>query len=256
MERIFQSDQSIAQESVKSEQDLIPVYNLTIDSDHEFFANDILVHNCEAMGGDIAYGCNNPKMKLGTLGYAGSFSMFPSHTITTGEGGMIVTNDDDFCEVARSIMNHGKWRTDDFTFKFPGVNAKMSDLQAAVGCSLISGIDHVNARRRENVELYNRYLGLSFYATAPHCYPVFYESKTERDLALETFRKEGIQCRKLMGCIPDYPFYQKYIGHKYAELQDFPVARKLAETGLYVPVHQNLTDLDIERVCEVIYETR
>jgi len=216
----------------------------------------ILEDACESMGGDTSWGCNSESQKLGTLGIAGSFSMFPSHTITTGEGGMIVTNDDDFSEVARSIMNHGKWRSEDFSFKFSGVNAKMSDIQAAIGCSLVSVIDSVNRRRRENVELYNRFLGLSFYASAPHCYPIFYKSKTDRDLALETLRKNDIQCRKLMGCIPDYLFFQKYVGHDFAENQDFPVARKLAETGLYVPVHQNLTGTDIERICEVIYETR
>jgi perosamine synthetase len=212
--------------------------------------------SCEAMGGDTSWGCNSEKRKLGTLGIAGSFSMFPSHTITTGEGGMIVTNSDEFSEIARSIINHGKWQTEDFSFKFHGVNAKMSDLQAAVGCSLVGNIDYVNSRRRENVELYNEFLGLSFYATAPHCYPVFYDSMRDRDMALQILRSKGIQCRKLMGCIPDYPFFKKYIGHEFAEKQDFPVARKLADTGLYVPVHQNLYGSDIERICEVIYETR
>lgn len=212
---------------------------------------------CEAMGGDMSLPVfEDGNKKLGTLGIAGSYSMFPSHTITTGEGGLIVTNNDEFAEIARSIMNHGKWRTNDFDFKFQGVNAKMSDVQAAIGCSLIGGIDRVNKQRRENVEYYNMLLDCNYYATAPHCYPVFYPSMMDRNTALDTLRRNGIDCRKLMGCIPDYPFYKKYVGHEYAEHQDFPNARRFAETGLYVPVHQNLKRYEIERICEVIRETR
>jgi dTDP-4-amino-4,6-dideoxygalactose transaminase len=211
----------------------------------------LLEDSCEAMGGDMSLPVNTSNKKLGTFGIAGSFSMFPSHTITTGEGGLIITNDDDFNEIARSIMNHGKWRSSDFDFKYLGINAKMSDLQAAIGCSLVKGIDEVNRKRRKNVEQYNKLLDASYFATAPHCYPVFYNSVVERDMALVKLRNEEIDCRKLMGCIPDYSFYKRFV-----EGKEFKTAKNFADCGLYVPVHQNLKNQDIERICEVIHETR
>jgi len=217
----------------------IPLPNITILEDC-----------CEAMGGDMSLPVFDKSKKLGTFGMAGSFSMFPSHTITTGEGGLIITNDDDFAEIARSIMNHGKWRTQDFDFNFVGINAKMSDLQAAVGCSLVGTIDRVNEQRRKNVALYNKLLGANYFATAPHCYPVFYPSKAERDTALGVLRERNVECRKLMGCIPSYSFYKSYA------VEEFPIAQRIADCGLYVPVHQNLKRSDIERTCDVIYETR
>jgi perosamine synthetase len=218
----------------------------------------VLEDCCEAMGGDMTLsGTQATNKKLGTFGIAGSYSMFPSHTITTGEGGLIVTNNDDFNEIARSIMNHGKWRSNDFDFKYLGINAKMSDIQAAIGCSLIGNIDGVNKRRRLNVEYYNLLLDGNYFATSPHCYPIFYPSMMERDRALDTLRHRGVDCRKLMGCIPDYPFYQKYLPKSECVFDNqFPMAKKFADTGLYVPVHQNLTCAEIERICEVIHETR
>lgn len=233
-----------------------PAHILGKDCSIKFFGlpanlGTILEDCCEAMGGDMSLPVGKPSKKLGTYGIAGSFSMFPSHTITTGEGGLIITNDDEFNEIARSIMNHGKWKTNDFTFGHIGINAKMSDLNAAIGCSLVDGIDKVNRRRRMNVETYNTFLGESFYATSPHCYPVFYEDIRSRDMALSILRSKGIDCRKLMGCIPDYPMYKKYVGN-----QEFPMAKKFADTGLFVPVHQNLKHSEIERICEIIYETR
>jgi dTDP-4-amino-4,6-dideoxygalactose transaminase len=66
-------------------------------------------------------------------------------------------------------------------------------------------------------------------------------------LALETLRKNKIQCRKLMGCIPDYPFFN-ITNPDWA----FVNARKFADTGLFVPVHQNLKKEEIERTCEIL----
>jgi perosamine synthetase len=206
----------------------------------------ILEDCCESMGGSTF--CR----MFGTEGIAGSFSMFPSHTITTGEGGLIITNNSEFNEIARSVMNHGKFRTNDFTFSYFGTNAKMTNLQAAVGCSLVEKIDEVNKKRRRNVELYNHLLGLNFYAEAPHCYPILYPSKNSRDSALKLLGYNGIEARKLMGCIPEYEFYQK----RFGDMGYFPHASLVANTGLFVPVHQNLSQKDIKKICVVLNATR
>lgn len=199
---------------------------------------------CEAMGG-VENG-----IKFGTIGLAGAFSMYPSHTITTGEGGLIITNDDEFHKIARSIHNHGKWGGADFNFKYLGTNAKMTNLQAAIGCELIKTIDDVNVKRRHNVSLYNSLLDKNFYASAPHCYPVFYDSQKDRDDALKVLADYGIECRKLMGCVPDSEPYVVRFGIPRPD--QYVNARRLANTGLFVPIHQNLTKKQIEYICDVI----
>jgi perosamine synthetase len=206
----------------------------------------ILEDCCEAMGGE------NYHKKFGTFGMMGSFSMFPSHTITTGEGGLIITDSDKCNEIARSIINHGKWRSDDFTFNYFGINAKMTNLQAAVGCSLVNQIDRVNRKRQENVRYYNQLLDNDFKTDAPHCYPIIFNSQIERDVVLHKLKTEGVEARKLMGCIPEYEFYKA----RFGDMGTFPVASKLANQGLFVPIHQNLSKKDIEKVCEVVHAVR
>jgi len=200
---------------------------------------------CEAMGG--TYQVDGTK-KLGTFGLAASFSMYPSHTITTGEGGLIVTDSDAFAQIARSIHNHGKIASD-FDFSFVGINAKMTNLQAAIGCELIGRIDSVNGKRRKNLEIYSELLRY-FHATAPHCYPFVCKSKADRNAALLALADKGIEARKLMGCVPDAEPYIRRFG--FTEPEAFPNSRKFADCGLFVPVHQNLKPTDIYRIVDVL----
>jgi perosamine synthetase len=198
---------------------------------------------CEAMGGRYSKGGY-----LGTKNLAGTFSMYPSHTITTGEGGLILTNDNQFANIVRSVHNHGKIQgSSDFDFNHVGINAKMTNLQAAVGCAIFDTIDEVNEKRRENVRYYNKLLGKNFYASAPHGYPVILESKEERDDTLEDLSSENIEARKLMSCVPNLSFY-KELGYEGRNLN----AQRLADCGLFLPLHQRLRKSDIERICSVL----
>jgi perosamine synthetase len=232
---------------------IFPVHLLGVDCEiplkfmkHLGCTIPVLEDCCEAMGGRNHYG------SFGTFGIGGSFSMFPSHTITTGEGGMIISDSQDFSEICRSIINHGKYESQDFNFKYFGINAKMTNLQAAIGCAIVDSIDEVNKKRQKNIALYNKLCGENFKTNAPHCYPVFYESKELRDMALITLKKNEIEARKLMGCVPEYSFYKE----RFKNMGEFPVAKDVADRGLFVPIHQNLKESEIKRVCEVLDETR
>ena len=204
----------------------------------------ILQDCCESMGGTHSKFYNF----FGTTTLASTFSMYPSHTITTGEGGLILTNDNDFAELIRSIHNHGKMTgSNDFNFQHIGINAKMTNLQAAIGCAIFDTIPEVNYKRRSNVAYYNKLLGNDFYASAPHGYPVIYKDINSRDNALKVLKDKGVEARKLMGCIPNLPPYKAlgYAGHNLN-------AQRLADCGLFVPLHQRLTDSDIEWICDAL----
>ncbi len=216
---------------------------------------------CEAFGGGIKLFAirNNSEitkvkfsMKLGTFGAFGTFSFFPSHTITTGEGGMLITNDDELAELARQVSNHGRRGDnilDKFHFDVFGFNGKMSNVLAAIGCAILPTADEVIKKRRENVELYNSLRKLNWYATSPHCYPVEYNNEGERDETLKRLWENGIEARKAFSCLPTQEKVYKYLGYKEG---DFPVAEKFGKIMLYTPIHQGLTEENIKKICNLL----
>ena len=198
---------------------------------------------CEAYGGE-----SNGK-KLGTFGDFGTFSFFPSHTITTGEGGMVITNDDELASLARKVANHGR-KGDDildkFHFDFLGINAKMSNLTAAVGAAVAYTADLVIEQRRKNVDFLNEKTKSGWYATSPHCYPILSET---RDDDMRRMWAGGVECRKLFSCLPTQERAYGWLGY---EKGDFPVAESIGEHGYFVPIHQDLTITELAVIASLL----
>jgi perosamine synthetase len=90
------------------------------------------------------------------MGTFGTFSFHGTKTITTGEGGMFVTNDDELYETVLTLSNHGRARnqTRQFWPDFLGFKYKMSNIQAAIGCAQMERIDELIARKRKIFKLY------------------------------------------------------------------------------------------------------
>ena len=208
----------------------------------------VIEDTCEGFGGDFE------GKKLGTFGDFGTYSFFPSHTITTGEGGMVVTNNDELALLARQISNHGR-RSDNIMEKFKfdvfGFNGKMSNVLASIGCAILPTANGVVDKRRYNVELFNKYLGNNWFASSPHCYPIMCKNEKERDALLQKLWANGIECRKAFSCLPTQEKVYEYMGYKVG---DFPIAESLGRNALYVPVHQGLLDSDIKFICKIIKE--
>lgn len=201
---------------------------------------------CEAMGGGI-----NGK-KFGTVGDVGTYSMYVSHMITTGEGGLIVTNDDEIAAIARSIHDHGKVGTD-FDFKYWGVNAKLTNIQAAIGLEVLKDLDAAVSARVKNVKFLNDELDLDFFAEAPHCFPVLYNLQCERDGAIAHLKNSGIECRKLMSCITRLnPFIYNLRLAGTGELNN---ATRFHQCGLMVPCHQNMSQDQLRFIADKLKET-
>lgn len=202
---------------------------------------------CEAYGGEYEIG-----EKFGTKSVFGTYSFFPSHTITTGEGGMIVTDNDYCAELARKIMNHGRASdkiTEKFHFDMIGLNGKMSNLIAAIGCGVVNTADDVIVRRKANVELYNSKLGLGWNASSPHCYPLIMNSREERDEMLTHLESNGVESRKLFSSLPTQEKAYKYLDYTPGA---FPVSESIGDKGLFLPVHQDLTEENITTICELV----
>lgn len=186
---------------------------------------------CEALG-------SRYKGKLvGTFGDMGTFSFFPSHTISTGEGGMIATDNEEYAMLARSLRNHGKSSPDSFHFDMVGFNGKMTSVSAAIGISLMNDLPTMAERRHQNFLLLGGIEEPEAH-TVPHGFPRMAKDKEERDEWRERLFDAGIDSRNLFSSIPTQEKAYAFMGHK---LGDFPSSEDIGNRGLYVPIHQGLT---------------
>lgn len=208
---------------------------------------------CEALGSRYR------DRLCGTIGDAGCFSFFVSHSITTGEGGMILTNDDQLDSLARSLRNHGRLSDaplDKFRFPRLGFSAKMNQMEAAIGLGVMPVLGEVLGARRSHMLVLNRLLGDHFAEgpgeyIVPHGYPVPFNNGDARDRALLRLHELGIEARPLFSSIPTQEAAHASLGYHEG---DFPVAERIGRCGLYVPCHQNLTHDDLMYVAECLRE--
>ena len=183
------------------------------------------------------------------LGAAGCFSLYANKIVTAGEGGMIVTNDAPLAERLRAIRNFGQIPGQHFLHAFLGGNAKMTDLQAAVGCAQMGKLEGYITRRRTNVAALNAELSrLSrmierLPAERPYARSVYFgyhvlfrEARicARADTALHA---AGIETRPFFSHIPAQAPYRE-MGYR---IEDTPVAADLITRGLYVTNSPALT---------------
>lgn len=178
----------------------------------------------------------------------GTYSFYPSHVITTGEGGMIVTNDNKLADLSRKLRNHGRKSDsilDKFHFDIVGFNGKMNNITASIGEATMEKANEIIRKRRKNIEILNKATGQDWYAESPHCYPIMYGSEEERDKKLMRLKKEGIEARKIFSSLPTQEVLYKNRDYRLVSCQR---AEFIGRRGLYVPCHQNLTNQQIKKI--------
>lgn len=185
---------------------------------------------CEALGSkDVKY--------CGTKGDMGTFSFFPSHTLALGEGGMIVTNREEYADMAKKLRNHGRVDGESFHFDTIGFNGKMPAKIAELGLTLMNRLPEDLQKRNENYLLMGGEQKNGQFIV-PHGFPVFYDTKEERDRKREELKSKGIDSRNMFSSIPTQEKAYEHLGYKYL---DFPYSEWVGDHGLYVPCHQNLS---------------
>src|SRR5580658_6652341 len=114
----------------------------------------ILIEDCcEGFGGTVGVGGREMR-PIGTFGLAGVFAFYPNKQITTGEGGIIVTDDEKFADVCRSLRNQGREGMSWLAHQRLGYNYRLSELHAALGIAQLSRLDHILENRRRVAQLY------------------------------------------------------------------------------------------------------
>jgi len=232
-----------------------------------------------------AHGARYKGRLVGTLGVMATFSFYVAHILTTGEGGMVITDDPELARLCRSVRAHGracdckvcvlnvdsaycplryKYGEDTdirFYFERIGFSSKMNELEAALGIEQVEEMDTIVRARRERLSWYNEHLAryeevLQLFRPAPHeeisplCYPIVVraEAPFQRFELTRHLEQNGVETRPAFGCIPTQQPAYGWMGHKPG---DFPNGEYVGARGFYIGCHQNISPDDLAYVFEV-----
>jgi CDP-6-deoxy-D-xylo-4-hexulose-3-dehydrase len=210
--------------------------------------------------------------KLGTFGDLSTFSFYFGHHMSTIEGGMISTDDEDLYHILLSIRSHGwdrdlpkskqielreKYNIGDFrslyTFYYPGFNLRATDLQAFIGLGQLKKLDDIVKNRHINYQRYHEGIMNNEWKVNPpknsfisnFSYPVITKNITE---LVEKLTENNIECRPLIcGSINEHPFWYERYGK-----QELPISKKVHEYGLYLPNNHQMTIEEVDKVIDIV----
>ena len=211
---------------------------------------------CEGFGGHAG------RRAIGSFGRAGVFAFYPNKQITTGEGGMIVTDDDQFAAVCRSLRNQGRDGMAWLAHQRLGYNYRMSEINAALGIAQVERLEDILQNRRRVAHLYMDRLMTSRFVTLPTLtsedvmsWFVFVVrlndlfAPDDRDAVMHMLREHGIGCNNYFPPIHLQPYIVEALGHKPG---DFPVTEHVASRTLALPFFSRMTGKQVDRVCDVL----
>lgn len=217
----------------------------------------ILEDACQAIGAE------QDGKKAGLFGQIGVFSLYATKNIMSGEGGIIVTNDEEIAEKARRYRHHGQSEKTRYEYWDLGYNYRMTDLQAAIGLEQLKKVEIFNAKRIKNAEKFSSGLSNIKGLILPHISSgnkhVFHQYTIKITEDFKTSREELINYLKEKGIgvgiyypkpLHLHPHFLK-MGYKEG---DFPVAEKMSKQVLSLPVHPSLTDDEVNLIIDTINE--
>jgi perosamine synthetase len=221
--------------------------------------HDLLVIEdaCEAVGAEYK------GRRVGALGVAGAFAFYPNKQMTTGEGAVLVTNDEAWAELFRSLRNQGRDRFDEWLdHSRLGYNYRMSDLNAAVGVVQMRRLDELLARREAVTGEYRRRLAridkvapLEIVPTTTRMswfiYPVRFDPDVDRNKVLSLLAERGIPARPYFSPIHLQPFYRQRFGFQPG---DFPESEKAGRSYLALPFYTAMPPEEVAAVCKALEE--
>jgi perosamine synthetase len=208
---------------------------------------------CEALGSEYR---GHP---AGTLGDLAVFAFYPNKQITTGEGGMIVTNNEEWAVLLRSLRNQGRDVFDAWlNHTRLGFNYRLDELSAALGCVQMQRIHELLAKRARVAAWYNERLADLELVERPlisdtttvmswFVYVVRIKPPARRDGVMRLLAAAGIPSRPYFTPIHLQPFYRKRFGFRRG---DFPVTERLGDTSLALPFSSVMTESQVDMVCE------
>ncbi len=215
----------------------------------------VIEDSCEAIGAEYK------GRRTGTLGDFGVFAFYPNKQITTGEGGMIVTNDHGAAEMMRALRNQGRAPGDTWLqHTYLGYNYRLNEMSAALGLSQMGRIDELINSRQKVAEYYNQRLaqvdGVEIPYTSPSTtrmswfvYVIRFDKNISRDKTAARLEQAGIPVRPYFLPIHLQPYMIKRFGYHEG---DYPVTEDLGRRGLALPFSSAMTEEQVDFVCRKV----
>ena len=217
----------------------------------------VLEDSCEALGSAL-----NGK-KAGTFGAMSVFGFYPNKQITTGEGGMILTDDEALADACVSLRNQGRGKNSGWlAHERLGYNYRLSDINCALGLVQLSRLDEIKAKRRQAAQWYRQMLAdeqrlivpagpkdceLSWFVFVVRLAEGF--TRQQRDRILQRMASEGIEAGNYFPPVHLMPFIARQFGCRPGDL---PITESVSERTIALPFHNHLTEDNVATVCRTL----
>jgi perosamine synthetase len=220
---------------------------------------------CEGLGGRLE---NDP---IGSFGRAAVFAFYPNKQITTGEGGMIVTDDQRLADACRSMRNQGRAAGDrsgpgtkgtTLDVERLGWNYRMSEIHAALGVSQLGRLDWIMEQRALVASYYTHALAdvsdliipsvepnvsMSWFVYVPRLTSPY--TRADRDEIIEGLRRHDIGAASYFPAIPQFAHFRDKYGFKPGQ---FPMAESLSQRTIALPMYVGLTEAEIQLIAQTL----
>jgi dTDP-4-amino-4,6-dideoxygalactose transaminase len=198
-----------------------------------------------------AHGAECDGRRAGTFGSSGCFSFYATKNMTTGEGGMVTTDDADLAARLRLLRDQGQGER--YYHDILAYNWRMTEIEAALGLAQLAKLDAFNERRRANAAYLSLNLrGVITPIERPGCHHVYHQYTVrvpgKRDALREHLRERGVGSQVYY----PLPIHRQRAYRDMGYEDKLPVAERLCEEILSLPVHPSLTDTELERIVEAV----
>jgi perosamine synthetase len=198
-------------------------------------------------------GCTLRGQHAGTFGAVGTFSFYGNKTVTTGEGGMVVTNDASLAERLRLLKGQGQSPTRRYWHTERGFNYRMTNICAAIGLAQIERLPAILSRKRAIAAQYRDLLKnvpVVFQKRSPQVesgewlVSVLLPEQVDRDEIMQRMLNDGVETRPVFCCAHQMPMYDSSLS--------MPVAEEISRRGISLPSHPQMTEREVNRVIQVL----
>ena len=211
---------------------------------------EVLEDSCEALGAEYK------GKRVGKFGLAGVFAFYPNKQITTGEGGVVVTDDESIAKLVRSMRNQGRGEENEWLLHVRlGYNYRIDEMSAALGYSQMLRIDEILEKRKKVAENYNELLKDYEWVKTPSVkeyvtrmswfvYVIRLSPDVNRDKVMRYMEEKGVQVRNYFQPLHLQPFYRRTFGYDEGML---PITEEESKKTLALPFYNDLS-LDEQKV--------
>ncbi|MBN2555515.1 MAG: DegT/DnrJ/EryC1/StrS family aminotransferase [Anaerolineales bacterium] len=215
----------------------------------------IIEDSCEALGSEYR------GKKAGSFGDAGVFAFYPNKQMTTGEGGIVVTDRDDWAQSIKSLSNQGRAPGDTWLqHTFLGYNYRMTEMSAALGRAQLSRLDELISKRTQVAAWYEERLkNLDGVQTLPMAsttsrmswfvYVIRFDARVDRSMVMRELERRGIPSRPYFSPIHLQPYFMGAFGYQPG---DYPVTETLGAQNLALPFSSVMREDEVAYVCDAL----